>query len=60
MLFIHESAFPIVNLFQHKRVGVSLCVQPLLAHRQKDNNSHVRLNSCTNMTAFCDTWGLPH
>lgn len=40
-------------------VCVPVCVQPLPAHRQKDNNSHVLLNSCTNMTAVCDTRGLP-
>lgn len=36
-----------------------VCVQPLPVHRQKDNNSHVLHNSCTNMTAVCDTRGLP-
>lgn len=40
-------------------VCVPVCVRPLPAHRQKDNNSHVLLNSCTNMTAVCDTRGLP-
>lgn len=38
---------------------VCVCINPLPAHRQKDNNSHVLLNSCTNVIAVCDTQGLP-
>lgn len=59
-LFIHKGEIYLSLVIVTKRACMCVCSQLLPSARQKDNNSHVLLNSCTNMTAAVwETRGLP-